>query len=335
VPLGFFWKQWVLPVDKKDVMRYYILGVFMLKNVFLIISICILFFGCKNSKNYNAIGEYENNKIPNDNYELEDYNYEYEEDKITILDRLLGYSDYYKSYYYSIGKLFSVKYEEDILFLKKFTQDDLSDYIESFDFVLDSEITALPYITSLSNITSLGFDSTSKNISAIANYKNLESLTIFFRHDFEDIEGMNAIFDLPNLKKLMIYGPYHGSKTDLIDLTNIGKLEKLEYLFITGCYVDQDGLNNLDNLMQLEELHIRLINIVDFSPLLSLPNLERLTISSVHNYYDIVLPLATSKSLETINFIFNCSDEEYYKFMENNRRIFSENGIYIHWNDRR
>jgi hypothetical protein len=300
----------------------------MLKNIFLILSVCILLFGCKNSKtNNNAISVYENDEIISNNYkpEVEDfeYSYGYEGDNITILDKLIDYNNYYNcDNYNSIEKKFTIKYEEDIIFLKNFTQDDLSDFIVSLLIPYDSEIVAIPSITNLKNLKYFDFYSNIKNISSIANFENLEFLRIFVD---DDIEGMDSIFELHNLKKLMIYGSH--TYTNLIDLTHIGKLEKLEFLFIDGLSVNQDGLNNLGNLKQLKELHIFLVNIVDISPLSYLPNLEIVQINSTHNYYDIT-PLVASKSLKTLNLLFG-SEEEENKFMNKEGKIFSEKGIYI------
>jgi hypothetical protein len=173
------------------------------------------------------------------------------------------------------------------------------------------------------NITELWLLQNITDISPITKFKNLEFLCINF---YENVEDWNPIFDLPNLKQLMIYG----NNSYLIDLVHIGKLQKLEFLFILGG-ITQDGINNLANLRQLKELDVFLIDIVDISPLSKLPNLEIIQLYSAHKYYDIT-PLAASKSLKEINLSFG-SEEEYIKFMNNEGKIFSENGIYIPRND--
>jgi hypothetical protein len=280
-----------------------------------------LFFGCKRSKNNNEIKEYKNNEIFN--YEVEDYEYKFNEAETTILDRLLDYGNYYKSYNYNqIKKSFSVKYEEDLIFLQKFSYGDLSDFIETIEFLPDHEIVAMPPIANLNNLKYLEWPSRIKNISTIVNFRNLEFLRINF---YEDIEGIDCIFDLVNLKRLWI----RGKDSYLMNLKHIGKLHNLEELFIHG--ITQDGLNNLSNLKQLNYLEIFGMSIEDISPLLNLPNLKTICLYSNHYHVDIT-PLASSKSLIEIILLFG-SEQEYNKFMNNQGKIFSENGISIPPND--
>jgi hypothetical protein len=292
----------------------------MLKNTFLVLSICILFLGCKNSRKiaeYSIDSEKTEVIVENSEYSIDKDEYKFFEIG-TILTRLEDYGYYYKTYnYQEDNKSFSVKYEEDIIFLNNFTSDELSGYIETITFGPSYETTILPSITSLSNLKYLNLPDF-KNISSIPNFTNLEFLHFNF---YEDIEGFDSIFDLINLKKLWIRGPY----THLMDLTHIGKLQNLEELFING--ITQEGLNNLANLKKLKYLEIFGMDIKDISPLLNLPNLERVNLSSSHYYSDIT-PLASSKSLIEIILSFG-SEEEYIKFMNNEGKIFGENGISI------
>jgi hypothetical protein len=227
---------------------------------------------------------------------------------------------------------------KDLKFIEKFC------HIKQLDMPLGKDIDNIESLNYLQNLESLSIWASStivnmpqfnliklkylrllagnvNKISSIANFTNLEILTMNYNSNIED---MDTIFNLYNLKSLSIYGV-----TDLIDLTHIAKLQKLEFLDIS--YLTQDGINNLINLNQLKRLDSSLIDIVDISLLSNLPNLEIVILGNAHNYYDIT-PLAASKSLKEIGLTFG-SKEEYTKYMNNVGKIFSENGINIPTDD--
>jgi hypothetical protein len=325
----------------------------MLKNIFLILSVCILFFGCTNSKKTT---EYTINS--NETELLEDSS-EYSignsnEVKLRIFE--------HKNYNNSINS-FSIRSISDIIFLEKFSQDELSEYIEELQIGYDSEVRDLKFmenfsflkglhivlredfdniealnnlnnlellairssidilpmpITNLQNIKYLEIGNNFKNISTIANFKKLEYLTF---HWYKDIDDVDFIFNLFNLTHLVITG-------GVPDLTHIGKLQKLEYLVLHK--ITQDGLNNLANLKKLKNLSIEFLDdIDDISPLLNLPSIESLDFISFD--FDI-MPLATIKSLRSIKIPFG-SGGDIEKFLDNEGKIFSENGINIYSHD--
>jgi Leucine-rich repeat (LRR) protein len=270
----------------------------------------------------NKISEYQNNEILNDNYETE-FEYNYDEDKTTIVDRLLDYGDYYKSYNYDqFKKSFTVKYEEDVIFLQNFSYGDLSDYIEWL--YLDIRIKDLIFLerfTHLKELEILFFEDIEniKNIEALNNLHNLETLTISYR-------AIPLISNLKNLKKLVIEDP----ASYLLDFTHIGKFKNLEYLNIMS--ITQDGLNilsNLTNLKQLKELVFTFSSIDDVSPLLNLTGLERLDLYGINPNTSNIMSLVDSKSLKKITLYF-FSAEEYAKFFNNGGKMFEEKGIYVY-----
>jgi hypothetical protein len=285
----------------------------MLKNVFLIISICILFFGCKNSK---KITEY---TIDSEETGLIEEDSEYsivnnDENKLSIIERLNNIKN---------NKYFSVRYMEELVLLKNYPQDELSEYLESL--YLDLETDDFKFMEEFTNLKELyiGWKNIDNdNIKKLNNLDNLESLIIYY-------EVVPQITSLQNLKKLEI----RGVDSYLLDLTHIGKFQNLEYLHIE-C-ITQDGLNiltNLTNLKQLKVLDFTFIDVDDFSSLLNLTSLERLGLYGISPFGKNIIPLAASKSLNEIELWFG-SKERYDEFLNGEGKIFSENGIYIDHND--
>jgi len=321
----------------------------MYNKIFLILSICIFLLGCKTYKKSNEISS--NNK----NNEIKFENNE--KSKLNIVDHR-NYNKYAKSFLirgkqdlifldnfsqdelsefivelYVAFEVTDLKFIENFFYIKKLginLGENIDNFeslnnlhnLESLDILRDSKVVTLPPITNINikNLELLGGNI--RKISSIANLKNLEFLLLNFDTNIEDID---TIFELYNLKWLSIYG----NKSYLLDLTHIEKLQKLESLFILT--TTQKGLNSLANLKQLKELDIlSIIDIENISPLVNLPNLEKLTLYSIDR--DIIMPLAASKSLKVIELTFR-SEEDYNEFMNKKGKIFSQKGIYIPPND--
>jgi glutaredoxin-related protein len=268
----------------------------MFKNLFFIISICILFFGCKKSEKTT---EYTiDSEDDNEETELikglieEDYDYnELNRSRLVIT----GHNNYLER-----DKSFYVWSLEDFVFLKSLSQDELSENLRGLHFVLFEDI---------ENID---------NIETINNLHNLESLSISYR-------AIPLISNFQSLKRLKI----KDVNSYLLDLTHIGKFQNLEYLNIT-C-ITQDGLNilsSLTNLKQLKELEFTFLAVDNFSPLLNLSSLESLRLYGIDPNKANIMPLAASKSLNEITLYF-FSEEEYTEFKNDRGKIFEEKGIYI------
>jgi Leucine-rich repeat (LRR) protein len=107
------------------------------------------------------------------------------------------------------------------------------------------------------------------------------------------------------------------------NIPNIGNLQKLEYLEIR---IDsQEALNRLSSLSQLRELNVYECVFDDVSPLLKLPNLEKIDFGS--KFFVDIIPLATSRSLKEIRMDFG--PERWYNFLDNGKYIFEKKGIEI------
>jgi Leucine-rich repeat (LRR) protein len=247
----------------------------MLKNILIILSICILFFGCNSSKKTTE-------------YTINDGIVVKEEDNEIIAE------------FEDVEKRETINEDDPYFF-----------YIENYFETLDINITEL-YISQL-DIT---------DISPITKFQNLERLTI---RNLRRIENFDPIFDLIGLKRLVIiFQP-------LFALTNIGKLVNLEYLeFDFSFRITKDDLITLTNLKQLKELIIDWPDFDDISPLLELPNLERLTLGCTKDYKVInIMPLLESNSLWHIEVDF-ITWGNYLYFENNEKKIFEERGIYVY-----
>jgi Leucine-rich repeat (LRR) protein len=320
----------------------------MLKNTFLLLSTCILLFGCKSNKDNNSIIEHEINEIT---VEIENQNYR--DNKRSVIE-IMNHRNYYRD-----SKLFYVRSEADLIFLANFTQDELSEFIdclsigsyigpinflENFTYIkyldLDNggriaNIEVFKYlsnielliingikkyvdlspISNLENLKNLTLRYCDVDISPISNLKNLEALYLYSN----EIENLNTIYELINLKSLR----FNWQKNN-IDLTHIGKLQNLEYLDLP--FIIQDNLNLLINLKQLKTLEIDRFIGSDIIFLLQLPRLEKLRI----NYDGSIdyLPLVNSNSLKEIWFVGWDSYDDWSDFVNNKMSIFEKNGIY-------
>lgn len=319
----------------------------MLKYILFVLCICVLFFGCTDSKNNTK------NTVVNDKTEIEIDNNKHSDD-VMRKNELFNhpeYSEYFKS--------FTIFYESNLIDLKKFPENIRSKHIEQLKIRCDltdinflenflqlkllvlqigKKIDNIEILKKLNNLEHLTIDKMRRNIdlSPISNLKNLKFL-IFTYSEINDlssisclenleylyflnseIENMKPIYDLISLKHLTLnYQENH-------NLTDIGKLQNLEYLMIP--YLTQENLNLLMDLKQLRELETTNFIGNDVSPLLKLPNLEKLQI----NYDNSIdyLPLAKSNSLKKIWFTSWDSYDVWSDFYENKRIIFEENGIY-------
>jgi Leucine-rich repeat (LRR) protein len=348
----------------------------MLKNVFLILSICILFFGCKSSKKTT---EY---SIVNDEIEVKIKSNEDKNDRIKkgILDNHA---------YWEFSKKFYIQNMGQVEFLiNEFSQDEIAEYIERLEIYFRTtntdlmflenfpqlkglelsgdtigNIDAIKYlhnleelkisspnvvdISPIANLVSLkslsllytnnindispiaNLNSLKKlvlwslekvsDISAISNLENLEDLDISYMHGeyykWDNIVNFNPIFDIIGLKRLTLN--FNMEK----DITNIGKLQNLEQLDIS--INSQTEFNSLSNLTKLRVLNIYYGFFDDVSPLLKLPNLEKIDFGG-RNFVDIA-PLAASNSLKEVRMDFG--PERWYKFQDNEGKIFKEKGI--------
>jgi hypothetical protein len=185
------------------------------------------------------------------------------------------------------------------------------------------ELKDLSPIENLNSLISLHlWDLLSINdISAISNLKNLEYLNIANRSDdciWDSIENFNPIFDITNLKSLEL--PIDRKEKDI---KNIRKLKNLEYLKIN--INNQEELSIISDLPQLRKLVIWFGDFNDVAPLLKLNKLEEVEFPAYY-FYDI-MPLAASKSLKNIRIDFSL--EKWYEFLDNDYKLFEENGIGI------
>jgi internalin A len=155
------------------------------------------------------------------------------------------------------------------------------------------------------------------NLSSIGNLQNLKSLVLSY-NDVSAISTLDPIFDLYNIESLELYNFYN----DSMDLSKIKKLSKLENFIIR--FLNQANLNNLVGLNQLKELSIETHDINDVTPLLKLPNLEKIDLGNI--FVDII-SLADSNSLKEIR--MNFGPEKWYNFQDNEGKIFEEKGIYV------
>jgi hypothetical protein len=321
----------------------------MLKHLFLILSICILFFGCKKFKKTT---EY---FIADDEIHvgIEGNKYENEIIKPNILDN---------NAYWASSKRFYIQNINQVEFLiNGFSQDELSELIE--ELVIASRVQSqtdlmfLKYFPQLKRLAISGYmggnieaikflnnlevleiiDGTTVDISpifelislkwlslsgftkkydftAISNLENLETLCLYGI----EIEDMSPIYDLPNLKNLIF-----SWSQEPVDMTHISILKNLEFLELYS--LNQNNLNFLINLKKLKTLEIDKFIGNNISPLLQLSSLEELRI----NYDGSInyMPLATSNSLKKIHFVGWDSYDDWRDFVDNKENIFYENGI--------
>ncbi|MDR0289494.1 MAG: hypothetical protein LBI06_00995 [Treponema sp.] len=302
----------------------------MFKNVFLILSICILFLGYKQSRKNNGILEHINNEETivinaNANSGTNDYLENYlalngidlkdikrldlmairEEDKIYEIKL---YDDYYND-----NILLIIGGNNIIDILSDFNLENLEELrisgrIISFSSIGDLRSLKKLYLEHLWQIN---------DISAISGLENLEYLMII---ECKKLENFSPIFDLIELKYL--YWENFGNENEP-DLTHIGNLNKLEYFYLSP--ITQSNLNSLAGLEQLKELELWRSNIEDVSPLLKLPNLEKIHFGT--DWVDI-MPLLASNSIKYIQ-INNKSYDDFYHFLENQKKLFEANGISV------
>jgi hypothetical protein len=325
------------------------------------LSVLIIFLGCKSSKN-DSIIEPENNEeqveIKVEHHEYE-YKYKNEKDMKTIFEKLLDYGEHNHRHNYSdYQKSFSVANETDILFLQKFTQDELLEFIE--ELYIYPSMTDLKFLENfpqlkrlriwfgemddidalkfLQNIETLVFDGIKKHIdlSPITSLKNLKNLYL----NYSEIGDLSPLSELKNLELLSFHADCETEETYhifnltglknlklgglIVDLTFIERLQQLEYLQLFS--ISQNDLNNLSSLKQLKELDIwGESTFYDVSPLLELPNLEK--IDFPRNFYINILPLASINSLKEIRMDFG--PERWYNFQDNEGVLFEGKGIYV------
>jgi internalin A len=187
-----------------------------------------------------------------------------------------------------------------------------SDYF--FDISPIGELESLKYLTLKNLYFDMSYDFII-DLSPISNLRNLEILDMGIR--INRIENFNPIFDLISLKMLIIYN------LEEKDIINIGRLQNLEYLTIS--ILGQGVLKSLAALTQLKVLGIICDDDVDVSPLLELPNLEKIVFGK---WIDIT-PLAVSNSIKEIG-LYSESPEKYYDFINTRGNIFVENGIKVY-----
>jgi Leucine-rich repeat (LRR) protein len=347
----------------------------MLKYLFSILSICILFFGCKSSKKAIEFS------IINDEIEVKIESNDDKNDRIKkgILDNHAYWEFSKKFYIQNMGQVeflingFSqdeiAEYIErleiyiritntDLMFLENFPQlkglelrgdtigsieaikylHNLEELVISGSTVVDlSPIANLVSLKSLSLLYSININDISpianlnslktlvlwdlekvSDISAISSLENLEDLDISYVHwdyyNWDSIVNFNPIFDIIGLKRLKLIFKEK-------DISNIGRLQNLEYLEIG--INSQAELNSLSNLTQLRKLSIYWGDFNDVSPLVKLPNLEKIDFPL--NFFVNIMPLASINSLKEIQMDFG--PERWYKFQDNEGKIFKEKGI--------
>jgi hypothetical protein len=268
--------------------------------ILLILSLSILFSGCKNTKGKNEMPA-ENNEIPA------------EKKEIKRIKEIPMHSNYFK-----YDRSFQIQYLEDIEYLNNFSQEELKEYIDSLsinffdnkdDLPKDLKyIEKLSYIKKLSislyyrnidnmesllllnNIEELYIYSTKNlDISTIAKLKTLKSLSLYACDEIKDIsalgnlnnleilkitncnniENINQIFDFTGLKEL------HLDLEKMPDLTQIKKLNNLEY-FESPVVIDKNLLDSLTNLKRLKKIKIMYAGVKDVSPLFKIPGFKEI-----------------------------------------------------------
>jgi Leucine-rich repeat (LRR) protein len=327
----------------------------MFKYLFIIFSFFILFLGCKPSKD-NTIIELKNveEKIE---AKVENHEYKNEETKTAILEKLIDYGEQnYRYNYREFEKSFSVSYEEDIIFLTNFTQEELSEFIE-YLVIQGEKITDINFIENfpqlkilvksswnmidnievighLYNLKFLRIDYLEKNtdLSPISNLVNL----VFLSLGYSEIKDLSPISNLENLEELDLTGNKIENIDPIFSLINlkslsldyydenIERLQNLEYLYVP--FMSQDDLYSLASLKKLRQLVIFwAAGFDDVSPLLELQNLEYIEFGR-HTNIDIT-PLAASDSIKTIRI----SGDSWYNSPSAERDIFWESGIKVEY----
>lgn len=191
--------------------------------------------------------------------------------------------------------------ELELNWAKGFKAENLSlikglDFLEAFD-ICDYTIKNISDICFLENLKDLHISTYSKTPIDLSNFKQLESLSLFWH------KGVSGLDKLQNLKKLFLYKYNPASK----DLSEISYLKNLEYISLKSPAIESIGM--IENLKNFNFLGIygatKLMNIEGLAYFKYLKRLEIDTCRKINN----INILEQMPSLETLS-ISNCGDIE-------------------------
>ena len=266
----------------------------MFKKTFLLLSIFILFYGCKNNK------EKTENSVNIENFV----------DKKDILDNEKENSEYTiktilgKSYYESSKEIYNPNMDKLKSLVNLFSQDELSELIEEIRInfyslgIDETDLLFLEYFPHLKRLKIIGGKNV--NIEGLKYLHNLEQLEL----SHINIYNISSISNLVSLKILTLYGlleikdisPIAGLKSleklylmdleSVNDISAISNLKTLEYLKISNSrsYNDiSDSIDNLNPIFEITNLKILELPIdrkkIDIKNIIKLKNLEYLKIN--------------------------------------------------------
>jgi internalin A len=291
----------------------------MLKNIFLILSICIVFFGCKsNKKNNVATADVDINSIFH-----------------TYFDKYSNIKNIHPDIQYTDLKrlLISVSDNDDeYIFVYK----PISHHENSLEISCgEKNVDILPF-GNLENLEYLSIRSKRNiNASLFANLKNLKELTLGGNYRYSTIFDLSSILNLENLESLRIeqyvdvinisliselinLKSLYINDNNIIDISPIASLKNLEFLGIIGDGIIEGNIINIspiDNLENLESLYFYSGRFSDISSIGKLENLKSLELLQCFNIFDIssigrlhnleTLRLEGWNQIEDYNPIFN------------------------------
>jgi Leucine-rich repeat (LRR) protein len=162
-----------------------------------------------------------------------------------------------------------------------------------------------------------GSDYTDENI-----FENLSKLEYLDIYTMDEI-SLDYIGNLPELRTLKI------NSSNKINITNVLKNPKLEYIQLISNSMEILDLNLFKNLNNLDRLFIRGLNITDVRPLLNLSSIRDIELFDISNVdvisdADIFLPLLESKTIENIRI-----GNEYFNIFS--VELFRQHGIHVHF----
>jgi Leucine-rich repeat (LRR) protein len=286
----------------------------MIKNIYLVLPICILLFGCKGSK---ETMEY---SVNSEEIGVKAENHE-ENNEIIVNQYTNTYPPAWSSSpvvrYNSEFNYLSVRYDgKDLEFLEKYS------YAKAISLNMPN-LEDIEPLTIFDNIEVLFINS--RNLIDISPIVNIKNLLAFGLDQCHNIIDLSPIENLNNLKHLTI------TNCDKIEsiypISNLVNLREL----VTDIIITNEDLNYIVNLKGLEYLVIQTPFFDNVSPLLKLPNLMYLQLGSIFKMgltIDII-PLAASSSLKIIWVNFFSSYTEYRNFLDNAGSIFRQNDIEV------
>jgi len=268
----------------------------MFKKTFLLLSIFILFYGCKSNK------EKTENSLNIENFV----------DKKDILDNEKENSEYTiktilgDSYYESSKEIYYPDMDKLKSLVNVFSQDELSELIEEIriDFYIlgidETDLMFLEYFPHLKRLKLIG----GKNV-------NIEGLK--YLHNLEGLELVNMIvFDISpiaNLVSLKILTLY--DLLEIKDISPIASLKSLERLSLIGLESVNDisAISNLKNLEYLKISYNDISDSIDYlNPIFEITNLKMLELPIERKKIDIK-NIIKLKNLEYLSININSQAE--------------------------